>query len=212
MTALPAGMAPLPVPVNRPPHVDETARRILSQRQFQPPPRSLVQRLMGWVFEQIAKLIGQLSGGGRGSFVAWAVIILGSGVLVWTMVRLVRNRGAGRRRAGSLGPLDDQIGRASEDWAADAAGHELAGRWREALRCRYRALIADLAQRGLLDEVPGRTTGEYRSELAINLPASAVPFRALTELFERAWYGHVPVRSDDVAALRRWAGQILVAA
>ena len=52
--------------------------------------------------------------------------------------------------------------RTAAQWRAEAAAHDAAGRWREALRCRYRALVAELAGRGLVEEIPGRTSGEYR--------------------------------------------------
>src|SRR4029450_4451834 len=67
---------------------------------------------------------------------------------------------------------------------------------RAALRSRYRALAPDLASRGLVEEVPGRTAGEYRRQVGRALPEAATDFAGATELFEVAWYG----RS------RRWAG------
>ena len=39
-------------------------------------------------------------------------------------------------------------GRTADDWRSEAAQLEAAGRWRAALRCRYRALVAELAGNG----------------------------------------------------------------
>jgi hypothetical protein len=80
------------------------------------------------------------------------------------------------------------------------------------LRCRYRALVADLATRGLVDEIPGRTTGEYRRELASSLPSALDEFSGATDLFERAWYGEVPMGPDEHARFRSHADRVLAGA
>src|SRR5207244_8332949 len=95
------------------------------------------------------------------------------------------------------------------DWEAGAAGHEAAGRWRDAVRCRYRALVADLARRGVVDEVPGRTSGEYRAEVTASLPAAAADFTGATDLFERAWYGAADAGPDDDERFKRLAERVL---
>ena len=45
-----------------------------------------------------------------------------------------------------------------------------ARRFRDAIRCRYRALVGDLARRGMIDEIPGRTSGEERVQMAAAAP------------------------------------------
>ncbi|MBV9410730.1 MAG: DUF4129 domain-containing protein, partial [Acidimicrobiia bacterium] len=97
------------------------------------------------------------------------------------------------------------------DWRAEAEAHERAGEWRQAVRCRYRALVADLAGRGILNEVPGRTAGEYRRELGDALPAASPQFAGATELFEGAWYGHRPTGEADAAHFRDLADRVLEA-
>jgi hypothetical protein len=80
------------------------------------------------------------------------------------------------------------------------------------LRCRYRALVADLAGRGLVDEVPGRTTGEYRAEVGENVPRVAPEFAGATELFEAAWYGNRPTGEEESQRFRRLADQVMAGA
>jgi hypothetical protein len=74
-------------------------------------------------------------------------------------------------------------------WRDLAENLEAEGRWREALRARYRELVADLAEAGIIDEIPGRTAGEYRQVVAVERPADGAAFNAATGLFEGAWYG-----------------------
>jgi hypothetical protein len=102
--------------------------------------------------------------------------------------------------------------RPAADWRAEAERHEQAGEWRKALRCRYRALVAELAARGLLEEVPGRTAGEYRTELGDSLPSAAPSFRGATDLFEGAWYGRRPTSETDAVRFRELADRVLAAA
>jgi hypothetical protein len=77
------------------------------------------------------------------------------------------------------------------------------------VRCRYRALVAELAARGLVDEVPGRTAGEYRGEVRRNLPDAAGDFAGATELFELAWYGRGDTDAQQASRLRELSGRVL---
>jgi hypothetical protein len=49
----------------------------------------------------------------------------------------------------------------------------------------------------LIDEIPGRTTGEERAQLRGVLPVAGAPFDAAADLFDDAWYGHAEVDADD---------------
>ena len=82
-------------------------------------------------------------------------------------------------------------------WREEADRHRAEGRYRDSLRCRYRALVGDLARRGLLDEIPGRTTGEERSQLRASAPNAVPFFRDAADLFDGAWYGHIAVGLAD---------------
>ena len=76
------------------------------------------------------------------------------------------------------------------------------------MRCRYRALVARLAAGGAVDEIPGRTAGEYRLELRRTRPDAAPAFTEATDLFERAWYGHADVTGGDDERFRSLADDV----
>jgi hypothetical protein len=99
--------------------------------------------------------------------------------------------------------------RSAAEWRAEADAQERAGAWREAVRSRYRALVADLASRGVVEEVPGRTAGEYRREVGRALPGAAGDFAGATELFEVAWYGHADTGAQQAAHLRDLTDRVL---
>ncbi|MEQ1872908.1 MAG: DUF4129 domain-containing protein [Ilumatobacteraceae bacterium] len=140
----------------------------------------------------------------------WLLFIVALIALLVFLVRFFIDR-SGRRRKKRKPDSDDAddidqveqaavaIDRSREptNWRAEADEHRRAGRYREALRCRYRALVGDLARRGLIDEIPGRTTGEERSQLRQVQPTAGSPFTSAADLFDDAWYGHHAVDAED---------------
>jgi len=147
------------------------------------------------VLDWIGRLFDRLTGAaGPGSVVGLIIVAAAVAVVVVLLARFARS--VQRDRVSGV-RVSGQVGRPATDWRAEAAAHEAAGRWRDALRCRYRALVADLAARGLVDEIPGRTSGEYRREVAASLPDAAPEFSDATDLFERAWYGAAPAGPEE---------------
>jgi hypothetical protein len=200
------GGGELRVPVRDPGQVREVVREVLSRPEFRPPERSLIERVYDWVLELIGRLLAALGGSGAGGVVGLvllALVLVGVGILVARFSRgltpspeVAAAVPAGRRRSAA-------------EWRAEAEAHEREGAWPEAVRSRYRALVADLASRGLVEEVPGRTAGEYRREVGRALPAAATDFAGATELFEVAWYGRSGTGARDAAHLRDLSDRVL---
>jgi hypothetical protein len=69
--------------------------------------------------------------------------------------------------------------------------------------------VGDLARRGLLDEIPGRTTGEERDQLVISAPEVADRFDAAVDLFDDVWYGDALVDHADLDRFVGWETEIL---
>jgi hypothetical protein len=154
--------------------------------------------------------------------ILWVLLAIAVGVLIWLLVRAVmqsrRNPRPRRAKAGKGDdePIDDLGTVVAVDWShdpqqwrAEADEHRRAGRWRDALRCRYRALVGDLARRGLIDEIPGRTTGEERRQLTVAAADAQAPFGAAADLFDGAWYGSTEVGEREDDALLRLEAQVL---
>jgi Domain of unknown function (DUF4129) len=196
----------LPVPVHDPDQVREVTREVLSRPEFRPPERSLLEQLVDWVLELVGRLLAALGGSGAGGIVGLvllALVLVGVGVLAARFSRgltpspeVAAAVPGGRRRSAA-------------EWRAEAEAQERAGAWREAVRSRYRALVADLAARGLVEEVPGRTAGEYRREVGEALPAAATDFAGATELFEVAWYGRSDTGAQEASQLRNLSDRVL---
>jgi hypothetical protein len=186
--------ADLAVPERPPAEVRRTVHDVLSRPEYKRSQPSPIERARTWVRDQIGRMLSSLFRGDRGTVLAWAVL---GGLLATAIVLSIRF-------ARTMTPDPDVPARASatprrtaRDWRAEADAHERAAEWREALRARYRALVADLAARGLVEEVPGRTAGEYRAEVTASVPRAAPEFGGATELFERAWYGNRPIGAAE---------------
>lgn len=108
--------------------------------------------------------------------------------------------------------LDDEVSerivdheRPPDTWRTAADRHRADGEYRDAVRCRYRALVGDLARAGYVDEVPGRTSGEERRQVAVlavergDADVLAVEFALAAELFDVAWFDddEVSIDADD---------------
>jgi Domain of unknown function (DUF4129) len=205
-------VTPLPSPQVDPGNVHQATRDILGRAEFRPPRRSLPSAAWHWISTQIGKLLGHLFGLGGGRAVTGAVVgaalLALVGFMVWLAVRHWTGLGS-RASAPAFSVATGWRARSSAEWRAEAAALEAAGRWREALRARYRALVADLAGRGLVEEIPGRTAGEYRRMVDRTAPAVAAPFDEATGLFEETWYGARHSGPDDQARFDQLAGRVL---
>ena len=200
------GRGGLRVPVRDPDQVREVTREVLSRPEFRAPQRSLMERVIDWVLELVGRLLAALGGSGAGGIVGLillGLVLLGVGVLV---ARFSRGLTPSPEVAAAV-PGGQR--RSAAEWRAEAEAHERAGAWRDAVRSRYRALVADLAFRGVVEEVPGRTAGEYRRQVGRALPDAASDFAGATELFEVAWYGRSDTGAQQAAHLRNLSDRVL---
>lgn len=128
-------------------------------------------------------------------------------VVVWLVTQILKSRSTGS---------DDTVDDLDEDfdddrpaeriidveqppakWRRLADEHRRAGQYRDAVRCDYRALVGDLARAGLVDEIPGRTSGEERTQVDGLATAIAPTFAAAADVFDAAWFDDDEVTADD---------------
>jgi len=201
------GLGPLLGVALPPPAVDaerarQVADEVLSRPEYARARPSLVARLLDWLSDQMGRLLDLLAGSPRASLLGSAVIVLllaAVALLVWWLV------GGLRRDPGAEEVVAAPHTRRAAQWRQEALAAERAARWRVALRCRYRELLAELALAGVVEEVPGRTTGEYAAAVRAGLPAAAEAFADVSRAFEQAWYGRWPVGKGDLSAVHRRA-------
>lgn len=199
--ALVAATSPTPDEARR------AADEILRGAEFQEPPQSIPDRILEWISARLADLFVNLASGGSGSVLTWLVLAVFAGIvgfIVYRVVRTLRPDPLVRRH-----DVDGQPDRTPADWRAEATRFEAAGSWKAALRARYRALVGDLVARGVVRDVPGRTTGEYRQEVSVQAPAVAADFAAASALFDAAWYGDVATGADENARFRALSDRVV---
>lgn len=181
--------------------VRRTAQEVLEQADYAVVDGpSLIDRLVRAVLEQLGRLLLRFGGeGGEPSIWATAALVLVLiAIVVGVVVFVLR-----LRRSRTLDPVvEGPVGRSAVDWAAEAERHEAAGDLREALRCRYRETLAHLTAAQLVEEIPGRTTGEYARAVRDAAPGAAPAFDELTRAFEDTWYGGQAVDADRMARIR----------
>jgi hypothetical protein len=167
----------------------DAAVRELSDPVYRAAEPSWFDRAVGWLLERIGELFTGIGSLGPGGIVGLLVLI---GLAVLLMV-IIRHR-VGRLARARPGP-----GAVFEGRALTAADHrraaELAaqqGNLAEAVRERFRAIVRELEQRGVLDEVSGRTVDEIATQAGQALPASAAELRATATIFDDVVYGDRP--------------------
>jgi hypothetical protein len=190
-------LAELPVPQHDPARAREVADRVLSDRRYrwEDESRSPLQGVAEWIADRLDQILPDnlpgLSGGslpvGVG-YVVLALLVVLVVLILWRARRVI----VPGPPAGAEAGIVIEAGEHRRDWLAEAVAAEEAGDWRNGLRCRYRALVSDLAERQVIPDLVGRTAGEFVADVRRGRPAALAPFRAATDLFEAAWYGGRP--------------------
>jgi hypothetical protein len=198
-----------------PGQVRDLADEILSRDEFQPPSETLLERLARWIsdlFDFGEPRVGSASSGSGGSAVVTLLLLAAALVGIVVLLRVVVRRPRRRRPPPEPEPDPDvEVARTVDEWTAAALRHEAAGAWKDGLRCRFRALVTRLIERGLVPEVAGRTSGELRTDVRATVPAAGEDFDEAADLFDRAWYGDLPTGPDEASRFAAHAERVLAA-
>jgi hypothetical protein len=196
----------LPRLEHAPDELRERARDLLSRPPYRDGGEGPVTDLLRRVREAAARwlelVLETLTGEPR---VAWAIVAIGSTLLAVAIWRATRGW-SGDRHITAV--PDARPTRSAAEWAAEADGHAAAGRWREAVRCRYAALVLRLVEAGTLADVPGRTVHELDLEVATAAPTIAAAVRAAGATFEEVWYGHAEAGPDELGVVDRAVDEV----
>ena len=176
----------------------ERARLELADPVYDAEP-PLLQRVVEWVLQLLGELFSSTAGVLSGP-IGVAVLV---GLLVLVVVVVLRRTGPLARRAPTTGVLFSPGWRTADEHRRDADAAAARGDWRAAVVERYRAVIAGLEERGMLDRRPDRTADEAAAAAGTVLPAIGPRLTAGARLFDRVLYGNRSATADDDAALRR---------
>ena len=184
-----------------PEEIKETADEILSRPEYQPSPRSVLDRAFSWVNEQFADLLGGLFGRAGSFAIGWFVLAVGLLLIAWLLWKVMPHR----RFAPDVtdARLEHEVrARASRAaWLAQADEAEAAGNWVEAVRALYRATVAGLLDQDEVDDQEGATSGDYRRSFQGSADRQQ-PFGTVTEVFENTWYGGQTATDNEAKLLQ----------
>ena len=129
--------------------------------------------------------------------IAWALLAVALlAGLIFVLMR-VKIRARKKRVGGML--EEDEPERTAREWLDRANDLELAGRYREAVRCLYIASLVRFDESNVAKFVRNETNWEhlYRIEASPRMPEGA-EFRELTQSFDMIWYGNLRATGDNV--------------
>lgn len=198
-------LAELPPVAADPESVRRLAERVLAGPEYAGAQPTWWQRGLQLLAEGLARILELLGAGDRGPLLGTVVLVAVCAAVAVMALRFLRRVEPSGRATPAAGA---RVGRPAAAWWDDAAEARRHGRWREALRASYRGLVAELAAAGLVEEVPGRTTGEYVAAVSDSVPDAAAAFRAATRRFEAVWYGQAAAGVADLEAFEAAAAEV----
>lgn len=177
--------------------------------------RKKFRQLLDWLFDLLPR---QRDAEGRPMaglhWIVWAVvgaILLVILYLAFDVLRRSRARGPAEVETSTpIGSKQDEdpLSRGSTEWERYAADLANAGRFREAIRAWYHAVLVTCYAAGILHFRKGRTNWEYIASLAPSL-AWRPDAIELTRRFEQEWYGALQSTRDAYDACSERAQSVL---
>jgi hypothetical protein len=177
----------------------DEARRELRKAVYHQGEESPVQRVLRWLFARLGNVLDRLSHVAPGGVPSLVVIVV---LLVLLVVAVRLGLGPARLRDALTDRRRDARARTAEEYRAEAESLAARGELKEAVRARFRAIIRELEERGVLDPRAGRTAGEIAREGGAAVPSVALHLDDAAATFDRVWYGRRTVDAATYARLR----------
>jgi hypothetical protein len=203
-----------PVDISRNDAAAEAAKE-LSKPLYGQAGQSLMSRAIGKVMQWIADLLDNVTGtstnGHLGLFLLFLLFALIVVVVLWRAGVLRTTRSNPRA------VFDTSKPRTAYTYRAQAEQEATAGNYTAAVRSRFRACVAELTERTVLDERAGRTAYEAVADAGRVVPALRDALQPAALVFTEVVYGNRPgtperyavvVAADEAA--RRVSTRVLV--
>ena len=171
-------------------------------------------RFLMWLLRLLFGSGGAAAPGSTTPYLVAGLVVTVLGVLgIVAIVALRRRRAIVAPEALSEAPAmktedEDPLSRTATEWERFAAELMKGGRFREAIRAWYHAVLVTLFRAGALHYRKDRTNWEY----AFALPSTAEwrpQFLEATRTFEREWYGRRATEAEIAEAYQQHARSIL---
>lgn len=175
----------VPVDIDR-----DAARRAAAEELTDPKYRdaqpNILQQIGQWLGDRLNELLNGLSSSFPGGVFGLALVV----VLLIVLVVVIRLRtGKFARASRAERAVFGTRRQSADDYRRAAAEAASAGRYDDAVRDRFRAVVRALEERALLDVRSGRTADEAAAEAGLLLPNVADALRRGARLFDDVHYG-----------------------
>jgi hypothetical protein len=164
----------------------DEARNELRKAIYHVTDPSPIQRAFNWLMDKIGKVFDgalKVAPGGVPSLLGVVVVV------VAIVIALRLGLGPTRLRDAITDRRRGATARTAAEYRAEAERLAARGEYKDAVRARFRAVIRELEERGVLDPRPGRTAGEIAREGGAAVPAITADLRSAAATFDEAWYG-----------------------
>lgn len=194
----------------------DAIREIKSQPKYNPSEEAEASNWLEKALERLGDLIPEPSGAPSpapmavspivGQVIVGILAVVLAALVVFLLFLLIRSIRFRRRKRNSRGGAlleHDEPLRSADEWLSMANALEQEGRYREAARCLYLAILMRCDENGIARFVRSETNWEhaYRIQDSPNRPEH-LDIRDLTARFDRAWYGYEARSTSDVAPFR----------
>jgi F0F1-type ATP synthase assembly protein I len=198
-----------PVDIGRDQAAAEAAKE-LSKSAYRQSEGSLIERAIGKVLEWIGDLLDSLTGTSPNGHAGLAMLI---GLVVLIIVVVLWRAGVLRTsHKTTQAVFDTAKPRTAGEYRAQSEQEAASGDYALAVRSRFRACVAELTERTILDERPGRTAYEVVADAGRAVPTLREPLQPAALAFTEVVYGNRPgtperyavvVAADDAARTAR---------
>ena len=188
-----------PVDIGRDQAAQEAAKE-LSKSVYRESGGSLVEKAFGKVMNWIEDLLDSLTGSSPNGHAGLAMLI---GLLVLIVVVVLWRAGVLRtsHRVPSQAVFDTAKPRSAAEYRAQSEREAASGDFALAIRSRFRACVAELTERTILDERAGRTAYEVVADAGRAAPVLREPLQPAALVFTEVVYGNRPGTPERYAAV-----------
>ncbi|WP_203589746.1 DUF4129 domain-containing protein [Streptomyces sp. SID13031] len=155
----------------------------------------VIDKILEWIGDLLSNLTGQSPDGKTGLTMLVGLILLVVVIVLWRAGVLRTTRGSGKDQA----VFDSDRPRNASQYRSQAEAEAASGDYTAAVRSRFRACVAELTERTVLDERPGRTAYEAVADAGRVVPALREPLQPAALMFTEVVYGNRPGTAERYA-------------
>ncbi|MFC0626647.1 DUF4129 domain-containing protein [Kribbella deserti] len=187
-----------PIDISRDSAAEEAAREL--SKPVYHDDQSIITRalnkLLEWIGEAFAEMAVRSPGGRTGFLILLGLVVLAVVVIIWRAGVLRTTRAIRQEAVFDTGRI-----RSAAEYRAEAEAAAASGQFGPAIRSRFRAGVAELTERTILDDRAGRTAYEVAADATKAIPELEASLRPAATVFAEVVYGSRTATPERYAAV-----------